>query len=98
MRNATARRRDQEIRQGIAPRGHSEEEGNLRQLLTTWSRDNAVIKSWIEERKYMSHDIVNELITLMGQSVSVLRKLLCRIKNSNPCWFAIIVDETVSNG
>ena len=42
----------------------------------------------------MSHDIVNELITLMGQSVSVLRKLLCRIKNSNPCWFAIIVDET----
>lgn len=40
----------------------------------------------------MSHDIVNELITLMGQSV--LRKLLCRIKNSDPCWFAIIVDET----
>ena len=35
---------------------------------------------------------MNELITLMGQSV--LRKLLCRIKNADPCWFAIIVDET----
>ena len=79
------------LRQGIALRGHSEEEGNLQQLLTTWSKDNAV-KSWIEEGKYMSHDMVNELITLMGQSV--LRKLLCRIKNADPCWFAIIVDET----
>jgi len=80
------------LRQGIALRGHSEEEGNLQQLLKTWSKDNAVIKSWVEEGKYMSHDIVNELITLMGQSV--LRKLLCRIKNADPCWFAIIVDET----
>ena len=35
------------LRQGIALRGHSEE-GNLRQLLTTWSKDNAVVKSWIE--------------------------------------------------
>ena len=35
---------------------------------------------------------MNKLITLMGQSV--LRKLLCRIKNSDPNWFAIIVDET----
>ena len=50
------------------------------------------LKSWIEEGKYMSHDIVNELITLMGQSV--LRKLLCQIKSTDPCWFAIIVDET----
>ena len=57
------------LRQGIALRDHSEEEGNLQQLLTTWSKDNAVTKSWIEEGKYMSHDIVNELITLMGQSV-----------------------------
>ena len=40
----------------------------------------------------MPHDIVNELITMMGQSVR--RKLLCQIKNADPCWFAIIVDET----
>ena len=25
---------------------------------------------------------------------SVLRKFLCQIKNADPCWFAIIVDET----
>ena len=82
------------LRQGIALRGHSEEEGNLSQLLTTWSKDNAVLKSWIEEGKYMSHDIVNKLITLMGQSI--LRKLLCQIKSTDPSWFAIIVDETDS--
>jgi len=28
------------LRQGIALRGHSEEEGNLQQLLTTWSKDH----------------------------------------------------------
>ena len=39
-----------------------------------------------------SHDIVNEMITLIGQSV--LRKLLCRIKGADPCWYAIIADET----
>ena len=79
------------LRQGIALRGHSEEEGNLRQLLATWSKENAV-KTWVEEGKFMSHDIVNEIITLMGQNV--LRKLLCRIKGADPCWYAIIADET----
>ena len=52
------------LRQGIALRGHSEEEGNLYQLLTTWSSDCAGIKSWIEKGKYMSH-----LITLMGHGI-----------------------------
>ena len=80
------------LRQGIALRGHSEEEGNLRQLLATWSKENAIVKTWVEEGKYMSHDIVNEMITLMGQSV--LGKLLCRIKGADPCWYAIIADET----
>jgi len=41
------------LRQGIAFRGHLEE-GNLQQLLTTWSKDNAVIKSWIEEACLMT--------------------------------------------
>ena len=78
------------LRQGIALRGHSEEEGNLYQLLTAWSGDCTAIKSWIEERKYMSHDIVNELITLMGHNI--LRQLLVRIK-CVPSWYAVIVDE-----
>ena len=41
------------LRQSIALRCHSEKEGNLRQLLT-WLKDNAVIKSWIKEGKYVS--------------------------------------------
>ena len=39
----------------------------------------------------MSHDIVNELVTLMGHNV--LRKLLCRMKNQSPEWYSLIGDE-----
>ena len=39
----------------------------------------------------MSHDIVNELITIMGHSV--LRKVLSQIKCQNPGWFSLIADE-----
>ena len=79
------------LRQGIALRGHTEEEGNLSQLLAVWSEDNANVKDWMKEGKFMSHDIVNELITLMG--LKVLRQLLMKIKSSDPCWYAIMVDE-----
>ena len=78
------------LRQGIALRGHTEKEGNLHQLLVTWSKNDATVKAWVEEGRYMSHDIVNELITLMGQDV--LRRLLCRIKSADPSWYAIIAD------
>ena len=45
----------------------------------------------------MSPEVVNELISMMGQSV--LRKLLCNIKRVTPHWFGIIADEAtdVSN-
>ena len=66
------------LRQGIALQGHSEE-GNLPQLLTTSASDNPVVKCWLEEGKYMSHDIANELTTSMGQKV--LRQLLEKIKS-----------------
>ena len=39
----------------------------------------------------MSHNIVNELITLMG--LNVLRQLLVKIKSCDPFWYAIIVDK-----
>jgi len=81
------------LRQGIALRGHTEEEGNLPQLLMTISKisDDAVVKSWLEEGKFMSHEIVNEMITLMGQKV--LREILVRIKSCSPAWYSIIADE-----
>ena len=54
------------------------------------------MRQWLTE-KYMSPEVVNELISMMGQSV--LRKLLCHIKRVTPHWFGIIADEAtdVSN-
>ena len=47
------------------------------------------LKSWILKKDYTSPEILNEIITIMGQSV--LRKLLTRIQSC--LWFSIIVDE-----
>ena len=57
------------LRQGIALRGHTDKESNLYQLLSSWSKDNEYAKQWLSEAKYMSHDIVNELLTTMGHTV-----------------------------
>ena len=78
------------LRQGIALRGHSETEGNLPRLLATWVGDSTAIKDWIKQ-KYMSHDIVNELIGLMG--CKLLRLLLSKIKRYEPSWYSVIADE-----
>ena len=79
------------LRQGIPLRGHTDDEGNLNQLLVSWSNGNKTIQDWLKERQYQSHDIINELIILMGQNV--LRKLLEQMKLSSPNWYSIIVDE-----
>ena len=79
-------------RQGIAIRGHTESEGNLQQLLRTWSKDNDVVKSWLGENRYTSHQSVNELIEILG--LSLLRNLLkCMKEGISPTWFSIIADE-----
>ena len=78
------------LRQGLAVRGHTEVEGNLIQLLIL-ARDSADndVREWLKDNKYMSHDIVNEQITIMGHAI--LRTLLKNIKTSK--WFSVIVDE-----
>ena len=43
-----------------------------------------------EKHQHMSHQVVNEIITLMGNTV--LHKLLSNIREA--CWFTIIADET----
>lgn len=53
------------LRQGLALRGHDESEGNLVQLLLLRSEDCASLKGWLEGKKYLSHEIVNEMICLM---------------------------------
>ena len=74
------------LRQGMAIRGHKEENGNLVQLMLLRSEDVPGLKKWLEKHQYMSHQIVNEMITLMGNTV--LRKLLSKIREV--CWFTII--------
>ena len=79
-------------RQGIALRGHKESEGNLHQLLLMWSKNDEIVQSWLRENRYTSHQVVNELITILGQSL--LRNLLGKMKDvTGPAWFSIIADE-----
>ena len=77
---------------GIALRGHKESEGNLHHLLLMWSKNDEIVQSWLRENRYTSHQVVNELITILGQSL--LRNLLGKMKDvTGPAWFSIIADE-----
>ena len=79
------------LRQGLALRGHTEAEGNLPQLLAAWGHGCQVIRTWLKENKYMLHDIVSEIICIMGQKV--LRRVIGRIKQNERNWYALIADE-----
>ena len=78
------------LRQGLAIRGHKESEGNLMQLMQLQAEDAPGIQKWLNNRNYLSHDIVNEMITLMGNTL--LRKKLDNIRKA--VWYSIIADET----
>ena len=67
-------------RQGIAIRGHIEEEGNLLQLLSCRAEDVPGLQAWLKDPAYKSHDVINELIQLMY--MQVLRKLLTEIRSA----------------
>ena len=66
----------------MAIRGHTEEEGNLVQLLKLRIENSNSMHSWVREEKYMSHDIINELINIMGQDV--LRRIFDSEKSPVP--------------
>ena len=80
-----ARREQEERRQAFLKELHclrfllrqKEEEGNLWQMLLMWSIYDSSLRRWVKEKKYLSHVIVNVLITSMG--LSVLRSLLTNI-------------------
>ena len=78
------------VRQGLAVRGHVEEDGNLQQLVKCRSEDVASLEEWLKHSGYKSHDIINELIQLMAHQL--LRNLLDQIRRAE--WFAVIADET----
>ena len=82
-------------RQGIAIRGHHELEGNLQQLLITWSENNESIKNWIKENRFTCHQSVNEQISLLGQAV--LRNLLEKtLRNRTSMVFNVINSEQLN--
>ena len=80
-------------RQGLPLRGHFEDvdhlDGNFYKLLLLRTDDYPELKSWIYKKEYTSPDIINEVITIMGQKI--LNGLLIHIKKS--LWFSIIADE-----
>ena len=74
-------------------RGHIETsetfEGNLYQLLLLRAEENDQMRVWLNKKEYISPDIVNEIIVLMGQTV--LRSIIMQVKTS--MWFALIPDK-----
>ena len=78
------------VRQGTSIRGHTDDEGNLIELLKCRSEDVPVLTDWLKHSSYKSHDIINELIQLMAHEV--LRTLLHDVREAQ--WFSLIADET----
>jgi hypothetical protein len=65
------------LRQGIPFRGHTEVDGNLFQLMQLRSVDISGLDQWLNDRKYLSHDIVNELAKEMA--LIVLRSICLEV-------------------
>ena len=77
------------LRQGLAIRGHDEIEGNLFQLLLLRREECPYMQQWLESKRYLSSDIINEMISSMGQHV--LREILGEIRGS--LRYSLIADE-----
>ena len=78
------------LRQGLAVRGHSENEGNLYQILKLLGEDCPDMNMWLRNQNYLSHDIINELIASMCHAV--LRQMLSEVRKAE--WFTLMSDET----
>ena len=77
-------------RQALPFRGHIEERGNFHQLMALRGNDSECLRSWIGRRRaYMSHDIQNEILQIMGHQI--LKCIIRDVSSSN--WFSIIADE-----
>ena len=52
-----------------------------------WSKNDEIVQSWLRENRYTSHQVVNELITILGQSL--LRNVFGKMKDvTGPAWFS----------
>ena len=79
-------------RQGLALRGHDDDEGNFTQLLRVQSLDVPEVRSWLERStsRYTHHSIQDEMLQLYGDAT--LRRILDSARRSQS--FAVIVDST----
>ena len=53
-------------------------------------KDSKSVADWLKQGRFLAHDHINELVSLMGQVM--LRKVLARLKSAEPSWFSIIAD------
>ena len=70
--------------------GHKHDDGSLYQMMKTRAEDVPEILKWLELKRYQSPQIINEIITLMGQDV--LRGILVKIREAG--YFGLMADET----
>ena len=77
-------------RQGLAIRGDNDEESNFFQLLKLMARDDKDLAIWLHKKgpKYTSHDIQNEIISLLA--THTIRKLVSEIRTN---YYSLICDE-----
>lgn len=78
--------------QGLAIRGHTDQNSNYRRLLELVAEDNPDLASWLSRSKYrwLSHDVTNELGSIMTECIS--KQLIKALKDSP--YYSIIIDET----
>ena len=78
-------------RQGLAIRGHTDEESNFIQLIKLRGEDDSDISKMLEgANHYLSHEVLNEMLSIMYRHL--MRKIIFNIQESK--WFGIIADET----
>ena len=59
------------------------------QLLLLQSKDLPRMKQWLHQKEYISSVIINEMVTLMGQTI--LKEVITNIRDT--LWYSLIADE-----
>ena len=66
-------------------------EGDLYQLLLLQSKDLPTMKQWLHQKEYISPVIINEIVTLMGQTI--LKEIITNVRSTS--WYSLITDEAI---
>ena len=79
-------------KQGLALRGHDDENSNLHQILKVRCEDVPELKNWMNRQgyKWVHNTIVNEIVDMMAEEIR--QKILFEIKKEK--YFALMLDET----